>query len=230
MEAAVSNFLRQGDKVLVIRGGKFGERWGSIAQAYGLEPRSTSTSSGARASTRRRSPRRWTRIRRSARSTRPPRRPRPASSTTSRGCPRSCATAPDVLLCVDAITAIGVFDVPMDRWGLDVVCLGSQKALMLPPGLAMIGVSEKAWKANERSNLPRFYLDLARERKSQDKGETTSRPAVTLVRRAAGIAAHAQGRDARGRLQPPRAARAARRARRRAAWASSSSRRRRPTR
>ncbi len=76
----------------------------------------------------------------------------------------------DIILCVDAITAIGVYDVPVDKWGLDVVAVGSQKALMLPPGLAAISVSEKAWKANERSNLPRFYLDLARERKSAGEG------------------------------------------------------------
>jgi aspartate aminotransferase-like enzyme len=88
---------------------------------------------------------------------------------------------PDVLLCVDAITALGVFDIPMDKWGLDVVVLGSQKALMLPPGLAMIAASEKAWHASERSNLPRFYTDLTREKKSQDKGETAFTPAVSLV-------------------------------------------------
>src|SRR5437868_1823336 len=104
MEAAVTNFLRQGDRVLVIRGGKFGERWGKIAQAYGVE-----------------------------------------------------------------------------TVNIDVMCLGSQKALMLPPGLAMIAVSDKAWEANKRSTLPRFYTDLARERRSQEKGENAFTPAVSLV-------------------------------------------------
>ncbi len=70
---------------------------------------------------------------------------------------------------------------PIDKWGLDVVAVGSQKALMLPPGLAIVAVSEKAWKANERANLPRFYLDLARERRAQDKGETAFTPAVSLI-------------------------------------------------
>ena len=70
---------------------------------------------------------------------------------------------------------------PVDEWGLDVVVVGSQKALMLPPGLAVVAVSDKAWKANERANLPRFYLDLLRERKSQEKGETAFTPAVSLV-------------------------------------------------
>ena len=70
---------------------------------------------------------------------------------------------------------------PVDKWGLDVVAVGSQKALMLPPGLAAITVSDKAWKANERAKLPRFYLDLARERKAQEKGETAFTPAVSLI-------------------------------------------------
>jgi len=179
MEAAVSNFLRQGDRVLVIRGGKFGERWGRIAQAYGLSTVNIDVEWGkgvdpaAVAAALDQDP-----SIRAVYAT--------ASETSTgvkhdiEGLSKAVRNRPDVLLCVDAITAIGVFDVPMDRWGLDVVCLGSQKALMLPPGLAMIGVSEKAWKANERSNLPRFYLDLARERKSQDKGETYFTPAVTL--------------------------------------------------
>ena len=87
----------------------------------------------------------------------------------------------DIIICVDAITAVGVYDVPVDEWGLDVVVVGSQKALMLPPGLAIVAVSDKAWKASERANLPRFYLDLTRERKSQEKGETAFTPAVSLV-------------------------------------------------
>jgi aspartate aminotransferase-like enzyme len=179
MEAAVSNFLRQGDKVLVIRGGKFGERWGRIAQAYGLSTVNIDVEWGKGVDPA---------VVAAALDQDPSIRAvyATASETSTgvkhdiEGLSKVVRNRSDVLLCVDAITAIGVFDVPMDRWGLDVVCLGSQKALMLPPGLAMIGVSEKAWKANERSNLPRFYLDLARERKSQDKGETYFTPAVTL--------------------------------------------------
>jgi aspartate aminotransferase-like enzyme len=179
MEAAVSNFLRQGDKVLVICGGKFGERWGSIAQAYGLTTVNIDVEWGKGVDPA---------VVAAALDQDPSIRAvyATASETSTgvkhdiEGLSKVVRNRPDVLLCVDAITAIGVFDVPMDRWGLDLVCLGSQKALMLPPGLAMIGVSEKAWKANERSNLPRFYLDLARERKSQDKGETHFTPAVTL--------------------------------------------------
>ncbi len=179
MEAAVTNFLRHGDKVLVIRGGKFGERWARIAHAYGLGVHMVEVEWGKSVDPA---------VVAAALDQDPSIRAvyATASETSTgvkhdiEGLSKVVRDRPDVLLCVDAITAIGVFDVPMDRWGLDVVCLGSQKALMLPPGLAMVGVSEKAWKANERSNLPRFYLDLARERKSQDKGETYFTPAVTL--------------------------------------------------
>jgi aspartate aminotransferase-like enzyme len=180
MEAAVTNFLRQGDKVLVIRGGKFGERWGRIAQAYGITPVNIEVEWGKSVDPD---------VVAAALDQDPSIRAvyATASETSTgvkhdiEGLSKVVRGRPEVLLCVDAITALGVFDVPMDRWGLDVVCLGSQKALMLPPGLAMIAASEKAWKANERSNLPRFYTDLARERKSQEKGETYFTPAVTLI-------------------------------------------------
>jgi aspartate aminotransferase-like enzyme len=180
MEAAVSNFLRQGDKVLVIRGGKFGERWAKIALAYGIETVTVDVEWGKSvdpvvvAAALDKDP-----AIRAVYAT--------ASETSTgvkhdiEGIAKVVRGRPEVLLCVDAITALGVFDIPMDQWGLDVVCLGSQKALMLPPGLAMIAASEKGWKANERSNLPRFYCDLARERKSQEKGETAFTPAISLI-------------------------------------------------
>lgn len=180
MDAAVCNFLRAGDKAVVIRAGKFGERWGKICQAYGIEcvfidvewgkgvdPKAVAEAidknPGVRA------------VYATASET----------STATRHDVEAIAKVvkahDDVILCVDAITAVGVFDVPMDKWGMDVVIVGSQKALMLPPGLAVVAISDKAWKANERSNLPRFYLDLMRERKSQEKGETAFTPAVSLV-------------------------------------------------
>jgi len=180
MEAAVTNFLRQGDKALIIRGGKFGERWGKIAQAYGIECVNVDVEWGKSVDPA---------VVAAALDADPAIRAVYATaSETSTGVKHDLAGLAkvvrgrsDVLLCVDAITAIGVFDVPMDAWGLDVVVLASQKALMLPPGLAMVAVSDKAWKANERANLPRFYTDLGRERKSQEKGETAFTPAVTLI-------------------------------------------------
>lgn len=180
MEAAVSNFLRKGDKALVIRGGKFGERWGKICQAYGIEcvfidvewgksvdPATVSAALDKDAGIR---------------------AVYATASETSTGAAHDVQAIggivkkrDNVILCVDAITAIGVVDIKTDAWGLDVVICGSQKALMLPPGLATVSVSEKAWKFNEKCDLPRFYLNLASERKSQMKAENAFTPAVSLI-------------------------------------------------
>jgi aspartate aminotransferase-like enzyme len=180
MESAVSNFLSRGDKALVIRGGKFGERWGKICQAFGVECVFIDVEWGKSVDPQ---------LVKEALDRDPGIRAvyATASETSTgvkhdlEGISQVTRGRDGVLLCVDAITAIGVFDVPTDKWGLDVVCLGSQKALMLPPGLAMTAVSEKAWAANAKATLPRFYLDLLREKKSQEKGETAFTPAVSLV-------------------------------------------------
>jgi aspartate aminotransferase-like enzyme len=87
----------------------------------------------------------------------------------------------DTLLIVDAISAAGAMDLPMDDWGIDVLLSGSQKALMLPPGLAFGAASAKAWKARERSDLPKFYFDWKKERDSQVKNQTAFTPPVSLV-------------------------------------------------
>jgi aspartate aminotransferase-like enzyme len=84
------------------------------------------------------------------------------------------------VLVVDAITGIGVFDLPMDAWNLDVVISGSQKALMLPPGLSFAALSEKAWTFVERSNLPKYYFDFKRELRSTQKNQSSYTPAVSL--------------------------------------------------
>jgi aspartate aminotransferase-like enzyme len=180
MDAAVCNFLRTGDKAVVVRGGKFGERWGKICQAYGIEcvfvdvEWGKSVEPKAVAEAIEKNPGvRAVYATASETST--------ATKHDIEPIAKIVKAKDDIILCVDAVTAIGVYDVPMDKWGLDVVCVGSQKALMLPPGLAVVAVSDKAWKANERSNLPRFYLDLTRERKSQEKGETAFTPAVSLI-------------------------------------------------
>jgi aspartate aminotransferase-like enzyme len=86
-----------------------------------------------------------------------------------------------VILVVDGITAVGVFDLPMDAWGIDVLVTGSQKALMLPPGLAFAAWSEKAETLLERADLPRFYFDLRAERAKQRDNQTAWTPAVNLV-------------------------------------------------
>jgi aspartate aminotransferase-like enzyme len=180
MDAAVCNFLRTGDKALVIRGGKFGERWGKICQAYGIDCVFIDVEWGKGVDPK---------VVAAALEKNPDVRAIYATASETSTATKHDVEAlaklvkdrDDVIICVDAITAVGVFEVPVDRWGLDVVVVGSQKALMLPPGLAVVAVSDKAWKANERANLPRFYLDLMRERKSQEKGETAFTPAVSLV-------------------------------------------------
>jgi aspartate aminotransferase-like enzyme len=87
----------------------------------------------------------------------------------------------DALLVVDGITAVGVLDLPMDRLGIDVLVTGSQKALMLPPGLAFVALSPRAWAASERATLPRFYFDFRRERKGVAERSTAWTPAISLV-------------------------------------------------
>jgi len=180
MDAAVCNFLSRGDKALVIRGGKFGERWGRICQAYGVEPVIIDVEWGKSVDPQQ--------VKEALDKDPSIKAVYATASETSTGVKHDVEGVAQVvrpregvILCVDAITAIGVFDVPMDKWGLDVVCMGSQKATMLPPGLAMVGVSDKAWAFSAKSNLPKFYLDLQREKKMQEKGETAFTPAVSLI-------------------------------------------------
>jgi aspartate aminotransferase-like enzyme len=87
----------------------------------------------------------------------------------------------EALLVVDAITSLGVMDLPMDAWGVDIVVAGSQKALMLPPGLAFAALSERAWARVPTARLPRFYFDFARERKAIQGNQSAYTPAVSLV-------------------------------------------------
>jgi aspartate aminotransferase-like enzyme len=88
---------------------------------------------------------------------------------------------PETILVVDAVSAMGVFDLKTDAWGLDVVVTGSQKALMLPPGLAFVSVSEKAWRQSEKAKCPRFYFDFKRERENLKKNTTAYTPAISLI-------------------------------------------------
>jgi aspartate aminotransferase-like enzyme len=87
----------------------------------------------------------------------------------------------DAILVVDAVSSLGIADLPMDAWGVDVVVAGSQKGLMLPPGLGFCALSEKAWVKNKTAKLPRYYLDLAEERKTLARNEAHFTPAVSIV-------------------------------------------------
>jgi aspartate aminotransferase-like enzyme len=85
------------------------------------------------------------------------------------------------LLLVDGVTAVGVVNLPQDQWQIDVLVTGSQKALMLPPGLGFVALSDRAWKRTKQAKLPRFYFDLNLERKNQQKGSGAFTPAVSLI-------------------------------------------------
>ena len=180
MEAAVSNLLSKGDKALVVRGGKFGERWGEICKAYGIEFVPIDVEWGGAVDPRR--------IQEALTSDPSIRVVYTQATETSTGVVHPIKEIGGVLrkcdgtlLVVDAITGIGVFDMPMDQWGLDVVISGSQKALMLPPGLAFAALSEKAWKSVERSNLPKYYFDFKRELKAIQKNQSAYTPAISLM-------------------------------------------------
>ncbi len=180
MEASVSNFLRCGDRALFVNGGKFGERWGKILRAYGCEGVEIKVEWGQAVDPQ---------AIRAALDADPSIRAVyvQASETSTAVCHPVQEIAaitrerPGVLLVVDGITAVGVFDLPMDAWGIDVLVTGSQKALMLPPGLAFIAWSAKAESFLSQSDLPRFYFDLKAEAKKQQDNQTAWTPAVSLV-------------------------------------------------
>jgi aspartate aminotransferase-like enzyme len=179
MEGAVSNLLSKGDKALVVRGGKFGERWGEICKAYGIEFIPIDVEWGKAVDP--------ARIQEILKSDPSIRAVYTQASETSTGVKHPIKEIAQIvkkyentLIVVDAITGIGVFDIPMDEWGLDVVVSGSQKALMLPPGLAFAALSDKAWKFVERSNLPKYYFDFKKELKSSQKNQSAYTPAISL--------------------------------------------------
>jgi aspartate aminotransferase-like enzyme len=179
MEGAVSNILSRGDKALVIRGGKFGERWGEICKAYGIEFIPIDVEWGKAVEPES--------IRKALESDPAIRVVYSQASETSTGVRHPIREIAEIVkryedkvLVVDAITGIGVFDIPTDEWGIDVVVSGSQKALMLPPGLAFAALSEKTWKLVERSNLPKYYFDFKKELKSTKKNQSSYTPAISL--------------------------------------------------
>ncbi len=179
MDAAVSNLFKKDDKVITINGGKFGERWTKISKAYGLNPIEIKLEVGDAVEP--------AQFEVTVRANPDAKAVLFQASETSTGVkmptPEICKIAQQagLLTVCDAITACGVFDLPMDALGLDVMITGSQKALMIPPGLAFIALSDKAWGRRESSNLPRFYFDLDKERKSLSKNQTAWTPAISLI-------------------------------------------------
>jgi aspartate aminotransferase-like enzyme len=178
MEGAVSNLFSPGDKVLVVNGGKFGERWLLLAQAYGLAVVEIKVEWGKAVQVqiiekhlREHPDTKGIFIQHSETSTTTLHPVREVAQLTRNG----------PLLIVDGVTSVGAMPVPMDEWGIDVLVTGSQKALMLPPGLGFIALSDRAWALVDKSRSPRFYFDLRLERKNQQKGSTAFTPAVSLV-------------------------------------------------
>jgi aspartate aminotransferase-like enzyme len=178
MEAAVANLFSPGEKVLVINGGKFGERWLNIANAFGLDPIEVKVEWGQAVKVdvvekqlKLHPDIQSVMIQASETSTTVLHPVKEIAKLTKNG----------PLFLVDGVTAVGVLPVPLDEWGIDALVTGSQKALMLPPGLGFIALSERAWQKTKKAKLPRFYFDLNLERKNQAKGSGAFTPAVSLI-------------------------------------------------
>lgn len=178
MEAAVSNLFRRGDRVIVLSAGKFGERWVQIVTAFGLQPIVLQAEYGHAV---------------------------PASqviaalaepgirgvflqaSETSTGVAHDVETIgkavakTDAIVVVDAITGIGTMPLDIHGWGLDVVIGGSQKAFMIPPGLAFLAISPKAWQHAETCDLPHFYFNLKKEAQNAAEGQSSWTPSTALL-------------------------------------------------
>jgi aspartate aminotransferase-like enzyme len=179
MEASVSNLFSPGDRVIVCVAGKFGERWAEIAKAYGLDAIVLQEEYGGAVSAQR--------VADTLKSHPKIRGVFVQASETSTGSAhdvRAMGEAiknTEAIFVVDAITGLGTMPLDIDRWGLDVVIGGSQKAFMIPPGLAFLSISPKAWTFSETAKLPRYYFNLKRERKSAAGGESSWTPNTSLL-------------------------------------------------
>ena len=179
MEAAVANTLSSGDTVLVLRAGKFGERWEEICRAYGVRAIPVSAPFGETVPAERFA---------EALGEHPEARAvlmqHSESSTGVLHDVKGIAAATGAtgaILIVDAVSSLAIADLQMDAWGVDLVVAGSQKGLMLPPGLSFCALSEKAWGHVKVSRLPKYYFDLTAEWKAVSKNEAHFTPAVSIV-------------------------------------------------
>jgi aspartate aminotransferase-like enzyme len=177
MEASVSNLTSPGDKVLVLTAGKFGERWTGLAKAFGCQVDVLTAPYGETFD-----------LAEVKKAIKPEHKVVFMQATETSTAVRHDVEAiaglvkgTSTLLVVDGITGLGTTHFDVDGWGIDVLIGGSQKAVMIPPGLAYLSVSERAWAAMEKSTNPRYYFDLRKERKNAVKGESAYTPAVALV-------------------------------------------------
>jgi len=179
MEAAVANLFSAGDTALIIQGGKFGERWTELCKAYGVKTEVIDVEWGKAVSPREIEKRL---------------QENPAiKAVFATLCETSTGVTNDIeaigkvvrvttaALVVDAISGLGAIDLKNDAWGVDICVSGSQKGLMLPPGLAFISVSAKAWQLIEQSKLPKYYFDLKTAKKAWASTDTPFTPAISLV-------------------------------------------------
>ena len=181
MEALLVNTVSPGDKVLAIVSGKFGERWGEMAQIFGAQVTTMEVPWGKAVDVAQVE---------SFLSKNPDTR-----AVLCQACETSTAVAHPIkelgeaihrfnetLFFVDGITAVGAYPLPMDEWHIDGIVAGSQKAFMLPTGMAFVSLSEKAWKYVDQAKTPRFYFDLRKEKTANAKGETFYSSNVAVVR------------------------------------------------
>jgi aspartate aminotransferase-like enzyme len=179
MEASVSNLFSRGDKVIVCSAGKFGERWAEIAKAYGLEANVLKSEYGDAVT-----PERVQAALAAAPDTKGVFVQASETSTGAahdlRAMARAVAKTPAIFV-VDAITGLGTMPLDINGWGLDVVIGGSQKAFMVPPGVAFLSLSPKAWKHAETATLPHYYFDFKKEKKNGDKGESSWTPSTAII-------------------------------------------------
>ncbi|MGZ3772610.1 MAG: pyridoxal-phosphate-dependent aminotransferase family protein [Pseudobdellovibrionaceae bacterium] len=181
MEALLVNVLSPGDKVIAIVSGKFGERWAEMAKAFGAHVITLEVPWGEAVKTSE-----VENLLRQNPDTR---------AVLCQACETSTAVAhpikelgaiinnyPETLFLVDGITALGAYDLPMDLWHIDGLVAGSQKAFMLPTGMAFVSFSKKAWKFIETAKCPRFYFDIRKEKKANASGETFFSSNVAIIR------------------------------------------------
>lgn len=182
MEAGIVNFLSPGDRVLVGNNGKFGERWGKVSRAYGLDVEEIAAEWGKPLDPEAFAEKLDVDTDKTIKAV------IVTHSETSTGVLNDLASINrcvkahgESLIIVDAVTSLGATDVPVDEWALDVVGSGSQKGYMIPPGLGFVSVSPKAWKAYETAKLPRFYFDLKAYKKATDQDSSPFTPPVNLL-------------------------------------------------
>ncbi|MBW1678560.1 MAG: alanine--glyoxylate aminotransferase family protein [Deltaproteobacteria bacterium] len=180
MEGSVTNTLCKGDKALVVRGGKFGERWAEICEAYGVTPKCIDVVWGDAVDPEI--------IKEELEKDPDIRAVFIQASETSTGVMYPIKEIAEIvrkfdntIFVVDGISGVGVFELPFDKWGLDGLVGGSQKSLMLPPGLAFSALSDKAWSFVEKSDIPKYYFNFKEELKSLKNNQTAWTSAVSLV-------------------------------------------------